>query len=457
MRRFLAFIFLGAAALTVWHAPSLLFAQIADETVTIYDARPAHPWNQLTEALLVRDGPTGVKYGVDSLDPLLWGNTKHLLEPASHCRALQILDMFLGTHAENLIRDPLKRAILQRDLWAVFDWSVQRRPIDERGAGYQKEQQELQIRLAEVLRRLALTSTQIASLADNYAQAVASGRFATEYDPAHRDLAFLPPDLFDSHGPWVPIMSSGSEPVAPEHVSEFSGRSRFLVFARLPAGRQATLEYFRMLWNAPQPWVSLDEDNHRVEINPGLPQFPPGTQVALVRQMALFDDHGTLIPAPITESVQIRVYRSITAGQINRFESEDFQKLFARTGQDFYEFRLSRALLFAGTAGGLRATARDEREFSVRADDPFEPEAKNLFPLRLQTQPVFVQCAVCHTAGGINSVESRSALFKPNPIPGDLPSGVPTHWWQYDQTIEWKAKRYDWGVLNGYWEAGGKL
>ena len=95
---------------------------------------------------------------------------------------------------------------------------------------------------------MALTSKQIKSLPDNYTQAVASGNFAKTYDPAHRDRAFLPPDFFEQHGPWVQIEGAGDpEPVAPQHVSSVSGRSRFLVFIRLPEGRRATLEYLKTL------------------------------------------------------------------------------------------------------------------------------------------------------------------------------------------------------------------
>jgi hypothetical protein len=433
-------------------------SESSEKAGALYDPNPAHIWNRLYDTLLIREGPTGAKYGVDSLDPLLWRDTKHLLAQPSHARALRVLDQFLQTHAENLIQDSLKRAILQRDLWAVFDWSVQREPNDEGEPSYEKERQELQIRLAEVLRRLALTSKEIESLPDNYAEAVASGVFAREYDPDHRDRAFLPPDLFEPSGPWVFISGHGSEPVAKQHVSEFSGRSRFLVFVRLPEGRKSTLDYFQTLWNVPQPWIPLSRTNNQIVVNPDLPQFPAGTQVALVRQMTLFDDHGNLVPAPITESVQIRVYRTITASKEERYESENFEELTTRGGQAFYEITLSRPQLFANKAGGLRATGRDEREFSVRADDPFEPLAKSLIPLRLRTEPIFLQCAICHSAGGINSLESRSRLLKPNPLQQDL-AGKPngSRWWEYDQTIKWKHDRYDWGLLNGYWRSGDRL
>jgi hypothetical protein len=89
----------------------------------------------------------------------------------------------------------VKRAVLQRDVWAVFDWSASREPERSGDPSYEREKRELQIRLAEVLRRSALTAKQIESLPDNDAQELNSGEFAKEYDPAHSDRAFLPPGL----------------------------------------------------------------------------------------------------------------------------------------------------------------------------------------------------------------------------------------------------------------------
>jgi hypothetical protein len=84
------------------------------------------------------------------------------------------------------------------------------RLVCREGAGAdEKERKELQTRLAEVLRRLALTPEQVVALPNNYQQAVASGEFAKEYDPQHRERAFLPPDLFDPQGPWVELEGKG--------------------------------------------------------------------------------------------------------------------------------------------------------------------------------------------------------------------------------------------------------
>ncbi len=82
-----------------------------------------------------------------------------------------------------------------RALWAVFDWAVGGRPETATDAASEQEKGELEMRLAEVLRRIALSPEELALLPDNYMQAVASGEFGRDYDPAHRERAFLPPDL----------------------------------------------------------------------------------------------------------------------------------------------------------------------------------------------------------------------------------------------------------------------
>src|SRR5262249_49389167 len=145
----------------------------------------------------VRTTASGQEYGFDALDPILWNDTEYLLTGQSHQKALLLLDEFLRDGGEHLISDPLKRALLQRDLWAVFDWSAARRDNHptERGA--------LRAKLAVVLWRLALPEKQLRALPDNYRQAIVSARYATEYNASQRTRPFLPPDLFDPHGPWV--------------------------------------------------------------------------------------------------------------------------------------------------------------------------------------------------------------------------------------------------------------
>src|ERR1019366_646448 len=325
----------------------------------IYDPSPSHLWNRLHSALFIRTDFPSTAQVPDALDPPLWSHTQYLLAQPSHERVLGILDEFLQTSGERLIRDPFKRAMLQRDLWAVFDWSVEREPDRLGEPAYDKQKRELQSRLVAVMRRLALTPNEIRALPSNYAQAVASGQFAKEYDPEHPDRPFLPPDLFNRNSSWVGVAGNGAnEPVAAGHAHAFS-RSSFLVFIRLPGGRKATFDYMQTLWDFPRPWIPRpDDDRHEQTIeNPELPQFPAGTQVALVRQMMLFDQLGNLQSTPITESIQFRVYRTVsTLDGSNGASGSSRADAIKKSGQDFYQFELSRRQLFTNRAGGLRAT-----------------------------------------------------------------------------------------------------
>ncbi len=89
---------------------------------SLYHTDPEHLWNRLHEALFVRVGHDGRTYGQDRLEPLLWRESKHLLGERSNKNAIALLEEFLKNKGEKLIDDPLKRALLQRDLWLVFNW-----------------------------------------------------------------------------------------------------------------------------------------------------------------------------------------------------------------------------------------------------------------------------------------------------------------------------------------------
>src|SRR6185503_5616689 len=137
----------------------------------VYDPDPDHIWNRMFRQFYRRTTKDGKEYGSDELEPLLWFDTTYLLNGNSHQQAIQVLDEFLTIHAENLIRDPLKRAMFQHDMWAVFDWlSFQSDP-------YASQRKALETRLAQVIRRVALTREQIVSLPDNYNLAVESNVF----------------------------------------------------------------------------------------------------------------------------------------------------------------------------------------------------------------------------------------------------------------------------------------
>ena len=123
------------------------------------------------------------------------------------------MSFFIGT-AKKLIEDPLRRAVLQHDMWAVFDWLARKSPREQVRARHQ-----LRMRLASVIRRLALSKSEIEKLPDTYTRAADSGGYPTMHDPEHHERAFLPPDLFQPDGPWVCLHD---KPVAPRHMDHFS-------------------------------------------------------------------------------------------------------------------------------------------------------------------------------------------------------------------------------------------
>jgi hypothetical protein len=423
-------------------------SETSARAVAIYDSDPTQIWNRLHATFYVRHDLPGTELLPDALDPPFWRHTSYLLAQPSHDKVLRVLDEFLQTHAEDLIHDPVKRAMLQRDLWAVFDWSAGRAP------GYEKERKELQTRLAEVLRRLALTPEQVVALPNNYQQAVASGEFAKEYDPQHRERAFLPPDLFDPQGPWVELEGKGkSLPVAEQHDSFFSGRSSFLVFLRLPGGRRATFDYLKTLWNSPAvlgPHFSPLQDEAP---NPDLPQLPAGTEVALVRQLTLFDDRGKLTATPITESVQIRVYRSVTSSSA---PAVGIDQMITKSGQDCYAIRLSRRLLFAGQSGGLKAARPDERDFALFGAGGPDDGSPGHYAALSTYHPVVKACVMCHRQAGVQSLSTLGRLLKPNPLQQDLPvESLGPRWWQDARVLSWKQGQDDWRLLSGYLKSDG--
>jgi hypothetical protein len=411
--------------------------QATSHSVGLFERDPNGVWNRVHRCLLVRTSADSKEYGDETLDPLLWRETKHLLTGDSHRLALNCLDEFLRTHAEQQVRDPVRRAIFLRDLWAVFDWSARD------GGNYELERRELQVRLAEVLRRVAPAAAELAALPDNYEAAIKAKAFAADYDPANPHTPFLPPDLFDPHGAWVCFTLRGYGPVASQHVGAFGARSRFLVFMRLPGGRAATLAYLRTLWGFPEPLAINGFANRKV------PQFPAGTMFAFARQMNLFDASGKLVSTPVTESLQIRVYHRVTTGP----GAENAHNGPSSGDQDSFEFRFARRALVAGRLG-LVEIGREETEFRVfGAQGRDEFEASSSHP---QVEILQSCSGGCHGGSGIHSVQSREPLVRMREhgaadVLDDAHFG-PVYW-ETEEALGAKQGRYDWGLLNGYWKA----
>jgi hypothetical protein len=233
-------------------------------SVTVYDPDPKHLWNRLHEALYVwleGEGP----HDPGELDAFLWQDNPYRDKGERYKRAVAVLDEFVAKRGDKLVGDPRKRALLQRDLWVLFDTVASFRG-----------------RAVKILLRLALTADQIKALPDNFAEAVAAKKFP-DWVEAGR--------LWDADGPWVLLSSKEEAPLARSHVEFFGGRSAFFVFLRLPAGREQTRKYVAELRSS--------------GIAPKIPGGG-GAYFALVRQMLLIDDRGRIALTPVIETLQIR-------------------------------------------------------------------------------------------------------------------------------------------------------
>lgn len=376
---------------------------------SVYDPDPAHPWNRVFRQLYQRSAADGEEYGADELDPLLWLDTTHLLNGSSYLQARRVLDQFLSVGAEDLVQDPLKRAMFQRDLWAVFDW------LASRAEPYPGQREALQARLAEVMKRVSLSEEEIRSLPDNYALAVHNGVYPAAFQTDRPEEAFLPPDLFGSNSAWVPMGREGG-PAAMTHTEAFPffGRSVFLVFVRSPEGREATLDFIETLSSG------------------AIPVTVPGSEVALVRRMLLIDARGELVLSPLVETIQVRHFNPL---------------------QTFYEFELERTRLFDGIAGGLVPKEELFMLFMGHGDVFNIPDRTHL---RAAIPDI---CKACHFeflpvphSGATRSIISYSR--HPFSLPDNSrPVLFATTVEDEAQTVKvWKRDHATWRALESFWE-----
>ncbi|MDP7012158.1 MAG: hypothetical protein QF685_12350, partial [Verrucomicrobiota bacterium] len=370
------------------------------------------------------------------------------LQGKSHEQVLALLDEFIAKDADKLIKDPLKRAMMQHDLWAIFDWSANaltplpfggrvdpaKLATKELGAA----RKALRQRLAKIIPRLALGKSAIAKLPDNYGAAVQSRVFNLRFDLTHPPKHYLPEDLLDPDGSWVCVRGALPGPSAPVHIRYYRGRSPFLVLLRLPGGRQATLSFLKQLNQASAR--ELDAKKWQQQ----LPLFPVGTAVALVRQMMVINRSGEITPTPIVQTAQFRVYRKV---------GEDLKS--DESCQSVYKYVVQRAQLFDGEQGGLRAmNAKEHSGLSLLYnDDTFETKNKNY-----NRRSVMQSCIDCHSCGG-PTVHSIFTFRQDDWVPEAramsqnrlrlLPTSIDI---EQKRAISWKSQRHDWGLLQGWLE-----
>jgi hypothetical protein len=414
----------------------VLKASDATGSNTIYDSDTNHLWNRLNETLFERTAQDGKKFGLDELDILYWARTTNLLTGVSHQQAISVLDEFINTHGEKLIQDPLKKALLQRDLWALFDWAA---PDD-----HKIERMELLKRLAVVIQRLELTTNEIASLPDNYSLA------------EKNNLTDLPHGLFNTNGDWINIRIQNFLGLVPAHDLSFGGRSVFMVLFHDADGRKAGLNYLKQIDAVEPMFVPSGDTNSPITLN-RFPQFPTNSQWALVRRMRVIDTDGKIRTTHIVESIQLRTYLGFGEPEYVEITNADGTVGGVQTipPQRFNEFQMTRPL------AEMISLGQKERDltkipFSMGID-PFEfsgfGHERSLDTNQPIVLPIVLQnCFQCHGGGGIYSVNSFTRFLSLEIPPAETTQMTESDG-RSDEEMGLFSKELlaNWGLLQGLW------
>jgi hypothetical protein len=356
------------------------------EPQAIYATNAGDAWNQVFFLLFTRTIPSRVvapgspvaaagderlkmtdervlriESGDRAIDPLypswLWmgsahfdfarDNTWRVLREPSYSRLVAALE---GVRSTASSRTPLARALMQADLWSAYDMlhtAVSPRPGPRAADGAERELRAATLLplIATTMRALALSEKEIAALPDTYSAAA-------------KKLALA--DLFGGQSEWMEIrwMPRRSHDTAAGH------RRAARVFvrpAKRPADERAFLNQFRQ--GQGDTFGALDS-------------------VALVIQLLLIRNDGTVVPSPITYEAQFR-------GAAARVK-----------GVERPQYELSRRLLLSSpSTGGLVGLEANAPAYLPMAGNDFSFAT----PPRLDGDPVLAslstRCAVCHGPG----------------------------------------------------------
>ena len=379
----------------------------------IYDANPQHLWNRLFAALYVResnlpDRPGGEPVrrieGGDYIDFFGWGRTTYWSSEPTSRRLNELLDEFLTSGGPDLIDEPLKRAVLQRDLWAAHDFLVSQNVRRFGSLEVRRRRDALADKLARAVASLALSQEQIAALPDTYAAAVRSGHFVAE--PDFTDEAdYLPHGLLTDPDEWVEIdffqpnlHEDLFERFVTMHAREYQGRSYFRIFCRFPGGRAELEEYLPMLERHGIDWRQAAQDGF-IRLKKDAPQIPVGSEFALVQFMTSLDENRQPTPTRIVESIRHRIYRNVTG--------ESTPDTNTGLGMHVMEYTMKRRLLFDGLKqGGLHREDVGEPLYRVIIQPEDGPDWGTD-----RRKVLFQQCVDCHMSPrarriGVHSVMS---------------------------------------------------
>lgn len=346
----------------------------------LYTSDLTSVWNRLFQLLFVRRGPDGRAYGGDIVDPYLWRDTTYLLRGASHRRAVELFREFLGKHAEREVRDPLRRAVFQRDLRAVVDW------LAPKGTADDDARRSLAALAGEVIRRVALPAREIDALGGFQQHAGPFSGRRSSAPTVSGDLASLLPPATG-----LCLGDATAAPVAETHLKFFEGRSLFYVCIESSHKSRASDSLSSLNTQAASPRSARGPmQTFSAVLSQAL--VPAGTTFSIVRVAVLIDQDGRPRPTRLVEQIH-RTHYEIAPNGANRQVPEAF------------EFR--RAVSFSAGHVLLPVSSEERRHstFVLHGRDPFDRPATTA---ELSGKGALSDCAACHALPGAQSVLALS-------------------------------------------------
>ena len=400
----------------------------SDAPLALYDADPHSLVNRLHAAFFIRPSEIATKRGGtpvrrieggDVIDFLAWPGSGYWSDAETSGRLSSILDECLADPSRVRPADPLRRAILLRDLWAPFDFLVSRNMVREGDKATRDRRDATCRKLAAVIRSLALSASEIESLPDTYALAVASKRFAPEHN-GDATVDYLPPRLFTDADEWQEIdffqPSNIHEDIQERfitlHTRNYKARSYFRVFYRFPGGRAALEDYLKSIDAEGIDWKTSAQSGF-IRVRDGVRQFPAGMEVALIQLMMTLDEELRPTPTPIVESVRLRVFRNVDG-------TED-PPTNTRVGMNVSEYTLKRRLLFDGLKyGGLEREPDDRPIYRVIFMGDQAPDWGDIG----RSLTLVQDCRRCHTGAGQIGVQTVFSLVHQGGVDAGAQLGV---------------------------------
>lgn len=392
----------------------------SDASLPLYDADAQHLWNRLFAAFYIRprhfpakdDQPAITHYeGGDVIEFLAWGKTQYWSSPEVFEKVNPLLDEFLKNGGEQLLADPLRRVVLQHDLWAAYDHLVDQNIKRTADLETRTRRDVLCRKLAQCIQRLAVSEPQVAELPDTYAAAIRSGAFESTHDfVAERN--YLPPGLLTQPDTWVEVdfhqpdlHEDISDRFVTLHSQSLQGRSYYRIFYRFPQGREQVAEYLLKLNEKGIDWKQAASQGF-VALRKDAPMIPVGTEVVLLQLMMTMNDRLRPVPTKIVESFQFRVFRNV--------DGSSNPPTNTGAGINVLDYRLKRHLLFDGLRnGGLEREPEGMPQYRVAIDGLKATAPDWGFAGK---SVLFQQCVDCH-------MSRRLERLGPASIPSIIHSG----------------------------------